>query len=332
MAKPRDIDFLFVSAQVRGKEVRLLTQEQIERMIAAVDEREIVRILEEAHYEQVDLRDPYQLDVAVQKRQATIFKELAAHSPSPEIVDIFRLPYDYHNAKVLIKSEAADVDGEHLMSDNGRVHHSVFAEVFHDGPLPGIPQILAKALLAAKAVLTEMGDAQAADILLDRAMYQEYLVLAERLGDDFFLSYVRLLIDKANLTTLVRLRRMKTSSLQAADVLIDGGHVSVRVLVDAMELGKRLDTLYTGLPLEAASVSGQVASEGGDLTVFERLSDHAVSAYLQARRQVSFGVAPVVAYLAAIEAEGQTVRTIAASRMAGLDADQVRERLRGTYA
>ena len=50
----------------------------------------------------------------------------------------------------------------------------------------------------------------------------------------------------------------------------------------------------------------------------------------QARR-IPFGEQAVVGYLYAREAEFTAIRTILSGRMAGLDADTIRERLREAY-
>ena len=67
------------------------------------------------------------------------------------------------------------------------------------------------------------------------------------------------------------------------------------------------------------------------MTDFERACDDAVTAYLASERRVPFGEELVVGYLYAREAEFTAIRTILSGRMAGLDADTIRERLREAY-
>ena len=56
-----------------------------------------------------------------------------------------------------------------------------------------------------------------------------------------------------------------------------------------------------------------------------------MSNYLSGAKYVAFGEAPVIGYLAAKETEYTAVRIILTGRMAGLDADTIRERLRESY-
>ena len=82
---------------------------------------------------------------------------------------------------------------------------------------------------------------------------------------------------------------------------------------------------------EEAAAAGAAAITGGRLTHFEKLCDDAVTAYLAGARYVAFGEAPLIGYLAARETELTNVRVILSGRLAGLDADTIRERLRESY-
>ena len=42
--------------------------------------------------------------------QAEVFQDLRSAVPDPNLIDVFRIKYDYHNAKVLIKAAARGVE------------------------------------------------------------------------------------------------------------------------------------------------------------------------------------------------------------------------------
>ena len=70
---------------------------------------------------------------------------------------------------------------------------------------------------------------------------------------------------------------------------------------------------------------------GGPLTQFERLCDNALTAYLSQARRVPFGEHPLIGYLYAKENELTAIRVILTGRLAGLDTETIRERLREAY-
>ncbi len=91
------------------------------------------------------------------------------------------------------------------------------------------------------------------------------------------------------------------------------------------------ETLNGGNDPQLAAGAALTAPGSGELTAFERLCDDAVMGYLAQARRIPFGEQAVVGYLYAREAEFTAIRTILSGRMAGLDADTIRERLREAY-
>ena len=154
--------------------------------------------------------------------------------------------------------------------------------------------------------------------------------MAGRTGDHEE-GYVRLLIDAANLRSAVRCARMGKGSDFLSQVLLPGGNVEAHVLTSGK--GNDLAAVFRAGPLGDAAAAGAAltAPGSGELTAFERLCDDAVMGYLAQARRIPFGEQAVVGYLYAREAEFTAIRTILSGRMAGLDADTIRERLREAY-
>ena len=83
--------------------------------------------------------------------------------------------------------------------------------------------------------------------------------------------------------------------------------------------------------LFAAAGAALTSPGSGELTAFERMCDDAVMHYLEGARLIPFGEQAVIGYLYARESEFTAIRTILSGRMAGLDSDTIRERLREAY-
>src|SRR5699024_10825922 len=114
-------------------------------------------------------------------------------------------------------------------------------------------------------------------------------------------------------------------------VLLPGGNVEVHTLTSGK--GSDLAALFRACPLSEAAAAGAAltAPGSGELTAFERLCDNAVMGYLAQARRIPFGEQAVIGYLYARENEFTAIRTILSGRMAGLDGDTIRERLREAY-
>ena len=113
-------------------------------------------------------------------------------------------------------------------------------------------------------------------------------------------------------------------------VLVEGGSIRVDS-VQGAALGGNLEELYRSTELRQAAELGAAAVGGGSLTPFEKACDDAVTAVAARAKSVPFGVEAVISYVAAKEIEFTAVRVIMSSRLAGIEGDTIRERLREAY-
>lgn len=331
MPKLKDTDYLSISARVRAMENRLLTRERLERMLEARSNDEAAKVLTECGYGDFGVLTPASLEEELKQSRSAIYQDLRSALPDPRLIDVFRIKYDYHNAKVLLKSQAVGTDETRLLADGGRYPIEVLREAFLKEDFRNWSLPFREAVIRAKETLAASGDPQAADFILDRAYFVEMLATAEQVGSEFLTGYVKLLIDAANLRSAVRAARMGRGADFLSQVLVSGGNVSEKSVTAAG--ATELAALFSGGMLaEAAALGSTLMGVGsGHLTEFERLCDNAVMHYLSGAHYIPFGEQVPVAYLYAREAELTAVRIIMTGRMAGLDTEIIRERLRESY-
>ena len=326
----KDTDYLTISTRIRAMENRLLTRERMGRMLDARDNAEAAKVLTECGYGELSSLTPAGLEELLGEAQRHTYADLTSMVPDHNLVDVFRIKYDYHNAKVLLKAEAMGTDPARLLSGGGRYAPNLLREAYAKGELKNCTDTFRAAVQHAKESLAASGDPQLADFILDRAYYEELIAAAKESESEFLMGYVRLSIDVSNLRSVVRAGRMRKGPDFLREVLVSGGNVSERDLA-ALKEGDLANKFRGGLLAEAAVIGAPLMSGGGDLTAFERLCDNAIVAYLSTAKRVAFGEAPVVAYLYAKEAELTAVRILLMGRLAGLDAGIIRERLRDSY-
>ena len=277
-----------------ARETKMLSAERMERMIDAPTNDEAAKILEECGYGDLSGLSAKAAAAALEAHIAALFDEVEGMVPEAQLVQLFRLKYDYHNAKALIKAQA---------------------------------------MVSAAAILARTTNPQAADFELDRAYFAQMLDLANSLSDGGFArGYVQLQIDSANLRAAVRTRRMAKDADFLKTALIPGGTIGTDRVLAAFDSAEALTALYGNTWLGNAAGAGAAAMSGGALTAFELLCDNALMDYIRAAKLRSFGAAHVTAYLAAMENETTAARMILTGRLAGLQPAVIRERLRETYA
>ena len=329
MANIKDTDYLFLSTRVKALERSLLTRERMERMLESRTAEDAAKVLQECGYGEMSRVGQQELDKMIADQRHKTMEDLSSVAPDPRLIDVFKIKYDYHNIKVLLKAEAMGTTADHLLVEAGRVPTQQLAEGLRTAELKGVSYTLRRAVSQAREVLSSTGDPQLADFVLDKAYFAEMFELARATGSSFLEGYVRISIDAANLRSLVRVQRMGKGPEFLRSVLFEGGNIDVgRVLAAS---GGSIEELYSASPLRLAAQAGAAALNGGGLTRFEKLCDDGVSNYLSGAKYVAFGETPVIGYLAAKETEYTAVRIILTGRMAGLDADTIRERLRESY-
>lgn len=329
--KRKDTDYLSISTRVRAMENRLLTRERMERMIDARTDEEAVKVLGECGYDEIPTLTANGLDRVLTRARDGVYQDLRSAVPDKHLIDVFQMKYDYHNIKTLIKAEAMGVDAGLYLSSGGRYAPPTLTEEFRRDDLRECSDAFRAAAKAAKETLAASGDPQQADFILDKAYFREMTVAAKESGSAFLEGYVALLADTANLRSVVRAARMGKNGDFLAQALVPGGHVEEHTLREAKP--NELTRIFRGGPLaDAAALGVGLTTAGeGSFTAFERACDDAVGGYLRQAKRIPFGDQPVVGYLYAREAELTAIRTILSGRMAGLDADTIRERLREPY-
>ena len=321
--------YLCLSAMLRARETRMLTADRAARMLEASGFEESVKLLADCGYEDLSGLNAAGIDAALSERRAAILSELENLVPDKALVELFRLKYDYHNAKAVLKGEAMGVDPLRLMSSSGRVAPEKLKAAFDEERVSDLPPVLGAAMVEAGSTLARTANPQLADFELDRACFDEMKTIAAELDNPFLAGYVKLLIDAANLKSAVRTARMRKSADFLSSVLIKGGADVDRI---AAADGDGLAAIFAHTPLEKAAAAGAEAIAGGSMTVFELLCDNAVNDYLRSAKLVSYGPEVVAAYIAAVENEITAVRMILTGSLAGVDAETIKERLRDLYA
>ena len=331
LSRKKDLDYLTISARIHAMETRLLNAERVERMIEARELTEAAKVLTECGYEDLGQVTAQGIEEMLSKAQTDLFHDLSTAVGNRALLDVFRCTYDYHNAKVLVKGEALGVNQESLLVGGGRYAPARLAEDYGREDLRGYAEIFRRGIARARETLGATGDPQLADFILDRACFEELTDLAKKSDSKFVQEYVALSIDVANLRSCVRAARLNKGGEFLQQVLVPGGTVPLRTL--ALAKGEELGNVFRSGPLaHAAALGAAVSAPGsGALTEFERECDDAVMDYLSAARRVAFGEQPIVGYLYARQAEMTAIRTILSGRMAGLDGDTIRQRLRRTY-
>ena len=330
MAKFPDTDYLYISSRLKAMERTMLTREKLGRMVSAKTGDEAVKVLIENGWNDFDASNLLALEAQIDIRREELFGLLYRYAPDSTIIDVFRLRYDYHNIKSLVKAQALGLDADGLLSGAGSIPPVKLKAILREKTYHELGDTMRSALLDAVDLLARTNDPQLCDVLLDRAMFAQMLDLAQNSESEFLKGYIRLSVDLSNLRVVTRAANSGKGYDYLRRAVSPGGSILADRLMSEVTPDS-VTQIFSGKDLSAPAAAAAMALSGSSMAALDLACDNALMQYIRAARLVPFGEASVVSYLLARESELTAVRIILSGRIAGLSEDQITERLRVSY-
>ncbi len=328
--KHTDKDYLFLSTMLRARASVFISEDTLERMLSSGTFEEAARILHEQGWPDMSTLDRPGVDEALSKFREEFFKELERLCPDKELLDLFRLRYDYHNAKVIIKAQAMEQDMDTLLSASGRVNINKLKDAYFAADFRFIPATLGKAMIESRDTLARTSNPQLADFILDKACYTEMKRIADMLDNKYIKGYVSFYAQGNNLRACVRCLRMGKTEEFLRGVIFEDRYLE-RSLPQIYNSADGIASFFSTTAYKQAAVLGAAAAKGGSLTEFERVCDNVMIKYLKDARMHSFGPEYVLGFMAAIENDITCARIVLNGLFSNLSVASIKERLRDTY-
>lgn len=334
MAKIKDTDYLFSTARVRSVEKNMLSRERAEKMIDAKTIEDALKVLEDIDYgyggETTDANNYEKLLTEEHKKTYDFITSIA---PELDYFNMFLYPYDYHNLKVIMKSEYSGTDFSDAFVDTGSIDLKVLMYSVKERDFSELTDNMENALKEIIEIFPKSNDPQVIDIILDKYCYDEMLKSAEETKSKFIIDYVKMQIDAINVKTYVRLKKMNKSWDFFTKVFLHGGNINEQIFIKNYdETFEKFGEQLSAYGFKEAFLEGTEAlAETGKFTTLEKLLDNKIIEHIRSAKYISFGIEPLAGYLIAKDNEIKIARIILAGRLAGISPELIRERLRETY-
>lgn len=332
-----DTRYAFAVGKIKVLETRLLSRAELQRMMEAPSAQEALSVLMDSPYEEFlsTIESPLQFEEALNAELERTYRMIDDLSQDKELTDIFRVRWDYHNLKVLLKAFYMGSKPEEVaLVPLGLVEINLIeAAIGEEERVSLLPDYLAETLMEAQSEYEESQDPQMIDVTVERRAYEDMLKRAEGYPNEFLAGYLRANIDLLNIRNLVRLKFLEGSARLLEKVLVEGGLIPksryFRMLDESIA---EIPSLLGGTPYSDVIGPGvQDLVETGSLTTFEKLMDEYLIDYIKPAKYVAFGIEPLIAYLIAKEHEVKLIRIIMIGKINQLSMDLIGERLREPY-
>jgi V/A-type H+-transporting ATPase subunit C len=327
--------YAYAVGRTRAVETKLLDRASIERMIDASDVSGAFKVLEEAGYIQVAAcaKDLLSIDEVLDQEELKLLQFIEETSPDKRLSRLITLRHDYHNLKVLLKANIFNVSPVMAMSRLGTLSEDAICKAIN-GETRELPAEFRSALKKVRALYSQRSSPEVIDIVIDRAMHEALLDLAQTVGIQFLIRYVKTEIDFLNLLIFLRARKMRRDTWLVEHALVAGGNIDHRRLSQAYEDESQdaLMDVLSGTGYEFVARRGlNLLEEGGSLSEIEGFLEEIISGLIREARYVPLGPEPLIGYILAKQQELRIARLVIAGKAAGVAGDSIRERLRDVY-
>lgn len=319
----KDTRYTYATGRIRGLEIHLLQEADLNRLREAGGIEEAVEILNKIspYSESFKNLSPERFEKGLGEELKRTYQDLRSFCPDPELVDLFWLDYDFHNLKVLLKLHVQKQPPLNLapplepeLSPAGTEDEEILKEAVREADYSRLGPEL-KTLIQEVAVLMETHPhPQILDSFMDRHLFEWLITAIEDYHDLFLTHFVELRIDSFNIQSFLRIKLWEEANERELleRVLVEKGTVEKMELVQLSSqpkeaLGDRLDKTDYGEPVKKAL---EELDRAGSLFGLEEFFDSYILEYASSGYYITFGKEPLVNYMLLKKKEIRLLRQI----------------------
>lgn len=318
-------------ARIKVLETKMLDMAKLESLIEARDFEEAIRILQDSVYGEYVSSNYYEEGLKLSLED--FYREMIKICPVSSVVDLFRVKYDAHNIKTLIKANLLNKQLDNILIDAGSIELSKLKEMLKDETYRDLPNVFKEAVIKSLDEYNNSKNPQVIDIIIDSSMLQRQFELAEESKISYLVDYIMLQIDILNIKTFIRAKEQKREKDFLKQVLIRGGKLDVDVFLNNFveDVENFANKVFHTDHYKWLREGVEEYLKTKDLGRIEKAADNYIISILKNSKFVSFGAEPIIAYMFAKENEIKLIRIILTGKKNKVAPDIIRERLRDIY-
>lgn len=330
-----DLAYNQLNLLVRVKENSLLSKEVWTRLMEAPDVKSALAILRGTKFEDlVDYPDFTQnIDDYMMKEFG---KELAwayENTPQKEAIDLYSLPYIFHNLKLFTKADVLGQNFDHLYLPDGRYEMQDLKVAIRDNKSDILHKDIMYSIHSANDHLSHSRSLVGVDFIYDRGKLRAKKRIAESMENEEILDYALSYIDMMNISIVSRCILQGRSHAFLESCMSPSGYIRVKDLSNFAErpLEEFLDYIRDSRYGVVFKEILEHKTEQEFMVQFDRArDDYLTQIYLSAKTH-AFGPLPILNYLHSLEMERRNLILVLTGKRAHIDPKKISERMRLEY-
>lgn len=305
-------DFILPVSIIKVQEKKLLTEQKLIKMLETNTSKEIIKILNDTDYSYsmigITSDEMYEnILVNETKRVYNFAREMA--KDYQDIVDILALRYEYQNLKLILKNSNSNSNLDDLVIDTGIKNREKLDQNYN--------------------LVKNIKDKQVSAIILDKLYFEHIYELAKKMKDfDIFTKYVKILIDKYNVVTFLRLKKQNKNIDYIENIFVENGNISKNELIKIYDNNS---SYINNFKKYSDSKVWDIFEKEQNIALIEKMYDNMVINLARDYRNVTIGPEPIFTYILAKEYEMRTLRLILSSKINSINPEDIKGRMRGVY-
>ncbi len=312
-------------AAVRAMEEKLLSSDDMTRLINAANYREFADILRSAGRNVPDT--DAELQSSLDNELDDVWQFITEYTGKSSALEMILYKNDFHNLKAALKALMMNTSPQRLFITPSNLELEKLPEVVSAKNWEELPSYMHDCAADVYEILTRTMDGQLADAVADRACLMQMQLAAKKTGIHFLIKLAELMTVCADIKTAYRCSRMKKQEVFLESALCGCPELDKNSLLKSAVLGT--DELMNFL-------EGTVWCDAAELlksspAAFEKWCDNRLVELIGEARMKSFGIEPLAAYFIAKETEIKNLRIILVCKECGISRSAITERMRELY-
>lgn len=330
-----DFRYTYAVARINALSTGLLDREFASRLLAAETD-DIPGMLGETPYAEnlAGVESPIGIEKALFREMEKTYGLLDKICPEKEVIKLFRMRFDFHNLKAMLKSQMTGAAHADSIMDIGTFSIGELSAAVREKNYRFIPDYLRSTALDALAEYERSQKLESISYVCDRSMWRHLMKKALKCRNKIIKNLFREYVNLANIKSFFRIKEMGEVPSDFERYFIPGGSYSLDFFFLYMnqELGLFLDHLAK-TPYERHIVSQgfMMWPEDRSFWRLEVACDDFILHYYWKRRMRLFSIVPLIYYLLRKMAEVRLIRTVVRCKLIGMPRKQIEERLGYLY-
>lgn len=318
-------EYAYACGRVRALEPKLMDRVRLERLSTAKDFEDLLKLLQDTEYAKYlnEIHKPSDYEVLLRRENEKLLSLISELAVDPWVEEDLRLPYDFLNVKVYVKSIIFEKDFSSAFSRFSYYPVTLMKHAFEAGKYDTIPGAISRAYENAISSFYERKEIFRIDTAVDREMFK-YFCSESRI--EFLRIYYSIKADLQNILTCLRLERMGRTGIMKA-VLLPCGFLPSELFFKVSDFNALLHEIRQTPYYEVIAPGYAIYQKVGNFVRIERDLANYLNGLIKEASKKDLGVETLLAYYFKKKNEIALLRMIMVSKLNELPRELVLERI-----